>query len=49
LHALNHQLASGDKDQILTAIDAINEFTRPFAERVMDQAISVAMKGKSIE
>lgn len=49
LQALNHQLASGDKDQILTAIDAINEFTRPFAERVMDQAISVAMKGKSIE
>jgi molecular chaperone HscA len=49
LKALNHQLASGDKDQILTAIDAINEFTRPFAERVMDQAISVAMKGKSIE
>ena len=49
LHALNLQLASGDKDQILTAIDAINEFTRPFAERVMDQAISVAMKGKSIE
>ena len=49
LHALNQQLASGDKDQILTAIDAINEFTRPFAERVMDQAISVAMKGKSIE
>jgi molecular chaperone HscA len=49
LNALNHQLASGDKDQILTAIDAINEFTRPFAERVMDQAISVAMKGKSIE
>jgi molecular chaperone HscA len=49
LHALNHQLASGDKDKILTAIDAINEFTRPFAERVMDQAISVAMKGKSIE
>ncbi len=49
LHVLNHQLASGDKDQILTAIDAINEFTRPFAERVMDQAISVAMKGKSIE
>jgi molecular chaperone HscA len=48
LKALNHQLASGDKDQILTAIDAINEFTRPFAERVMDQAISGAMKGKNI-
>lgn len=49
LGQLNHQLAVGSKDEILTAIDAINEFTKPFAERVMDQAIAVAMKGKSIE
>ena len=49
LGQLNHQLAVGTKDEILTAIDAINEFTKPFAERVMDQAIAVAMKGKSIE
>jgi len=31
------------------AIDTLNEYTRPFAERLMDVAISHAMKGKSIE
>ncbi|TSJ39513.1 Fe-S protein assembly chaperone HscA [Mucilaginibacter corticis] len=42
-------LATGEKDAILKQIDAVNEFTRPFAERLMDQAINTAMKGKSIE
>jgi molecular chaperone HscA len=42
-------LTSGDKDLILKSIDEVNEFTRPFAERLMDQAISTAMRGKSIE
>jgi len=41
-------LANGDKDAILKQIDAVNEFTRPFAERLMDQAIATAMKGKNI-
>jgi hypothetical protein len=27
----------------------LNEFTRPFAERLMNTAISTAMKGKAIE
>ncbi len=49
LKTLKEGLTSGDKDVIHKAIDAINEFTRPFAERLMDQAISVAMRGKSIE
>ncbi|MGN8069065.1 Fe-S protein assembly chaperone HscA [Mucilaginibacter sp. SG564] len=49
LVALRESLTSGDKDLILKRIDEINEFTRPFAERLMDQAISTAMKGKSIE
>ncbi|MDB5004791.1 MAG: Chaperone protein HscA [Mucilaginibacter sp.] len=42
-------LASGDKDAIHKQIDELNEFTRPFAERLMDHAINHAMKGKSIE
>ena len=46
---LKQALTSGDKDAIHKAIDELNEFTRPFAERLMDQAISTAMKGKSIE
>jgi molecular chaperone HscA len=47
--ALKTSLTSGDKDAIHKAIDELNEFTRPFAERLMDQAISTAMKGKSID
>ncbi|QTE39180.1 Fe-S protein assembly chaperone HscA [Mucilaginibacter gossypii] len=46
---LKEALTSGDKDLILKTIDELNEFTRPFAERLMDQAISTAMRGKSIE
>ncbi|PWK78755.1 molecular chaperone HscA [Mucilaginibacter oryzae] len=46
---LKEALTSGDKDLILKSIDEVNEFTRPFAERLMDQAIATAMKGKSIE
>ncbi|HMG08826.1 MAG TPA: Fe-S protein assembly chaperone HscA [Mucilaginibacter sp.] len=49
LAALKAAIAAGDKDLILKRIDEINEFTRPFAERLMDQAISTAMRGKSIE
>ena len=48
-NSLKEILAGGDKDGIHKAIDTLNEFTRPFAERLMDHAISVAMKGKSIE
>jgi len=47
--ALKTSLTSGDKDAIHKAIDELNEYTRPFAERLMDHAISTAMKGKSIE
>ncbi|GAB3925496.1 Fe-S protein assembly chaperone HscA [Mucilaginibacter myungsuensis] len=46
---LQEVLTSGDKDFIHKAIDELNEFTRPFAERLMDQAIGAAMRGKSVE
>jgi molecular chaperone HscA len=49
IDALQSVLTSGDKDLIHKNIDELNEFTRPFAERLMDQAISHAMKGKSVE
>lgn len=49
LQNLKTALTSGDKDLIHKNIDEVNEFTRPFAERLMDQAISTAMKGKSVE
>ncbi|MDR3694873.1 Fe-S protein assembly chaperone HscA [Mucilaginibacter sp.] len=48
-NTLKEVLPGGDKDKIHKAIDELNEFTRPFAERLMDHAISVAMKGKSID
>jgi len=49
LAALKAALSSGDKDLVLQKVDELNNYTRPFAERVMDVAISTAMKGKSIE
>lgn len=49
IQVLKEALTSGDKDLIHKKIDELNEFTRPFAERLMDQAIGQAMKGKAIE
>ncbi len=49
ISTLKDALASGEKDLILKKADELNEFTRPFAERLMDIAVSQAMKGKSIE
>lgn len=49
IQSLKQALTSGDKDLIHKKIDELNEFTRPFAERLMDQAIGQAMKGKAIE
>ena len=49
IDALKTALESGDKDLILKKADELNEFTRPFAERLMDMAVSKAMRGKSIE
>ncbi|MEJ7778146.1 MAG: Fe-S protein assembly chaperone HscA [Daejeonella sp.] len=49
LESLQTALTSGDKDLIHKCIDELNEFTRPFAERLMNHAIATAMKGKAIE
>lgn len=45
---LKEKVKNTDKDAILNAIDTLNEYTRPFAERLMDAAVSQAMKGKNI-
>ncbi|MBB6269643.1 molecular chaperone HscA [Pedobacter cryoconitis] len=47
--ALRAALSEGNKDIILKKADELNEFTRPFAERLMDMAVSKAMKGKAID
>lgn len=43
---LQSKLESSDKDEIHHHIETLNEFTKPFAERLMDMAIGMAMKGK---
>lgn len=45
---LRQTIVSGTKDEIQSAIERLNEISRPYAERVMDEAIGIAMKGKSI-
>lgn len=45
---LQQAMTSNDKDLIQKHIESLNELTRPFAERVMDIAVSTAMKGKKI-
>ncbi|MBP6664560.1 MAG: Hsp70 family protein, partial [Chitinophagales bacterium] len=48
MNTLNEVLTSQNKDLIHQHIEALNEFTRPFAERVMDKAVAQAMKGKQV-
>ncbi len=45
---LSDLIANGNKDEIHTAIEKLNEISRPYAERIMDEAISKTMKGKNI-
>ncbi|MCY1530133.1 Chaperone protein HscA [compost metagenome] len=49
IEALKTALTENDKDVILKKADELNEFTRPFAERLMDMAVGQAMKGKRID
>jgi len=46
---LRSALDSENKDLIHQKTEALNEISRPYAERVMDMAISKAMSGKSIK
>lgn len=46
---LRSSLDSNNKDLIHQKTEALNEISRPYAERVMDIAISKAMSGKSIK
>ena len=48
IQALQLSLTMDDKDLIHAKIEALNEISRPYAERIMDQAIAVAMKGKAV-
>jgi molecular chaperone HscA len=48
MQALQLAITMHDKDLIHTKVEALNNLSRPFAERVMDEAISIAMKGKRV-
>jgi molecular chaperone HscA len=48
LQALQEVLDSGDKDLIHGRIEALNEISKPYAERLMNIAIGQAMKGKKV-
>lgn len=48
INDVRNALEANDKDVILKAIDELNDYTRPFAERLMDAAVSGALKGKKI-
>ena len=48
LQALQLAITIQDKNLIQSKIEALNDISRPYAERIMDEAIGVAMKGKSI-
>ena len=49
MQALQLALDMNDKDLIRTKTEALNEVSRPYAERVMDEAISKKMKGNKID
>jgi molecular chaperone HscA len=49
MQALQLALTMDDKNLIHSKIEELNEITRPFAERAMDQAVGVALKGKKME
>jgi molecular chaperone HscA len=48
MQELQQVLSSNNKDMVYAAIEKLNEVSRPYAERLMDQAVSSAMRGKKI-
>jgi molecular chaperone HscA len=49
IDALKGLLSSNNRNEILSGVEALNDYTRPFAERVMDVAVSAALKGNKIQ
>lgn len=48
MQALQLSLDMNDKNLIQTKTEALNDISRPYAERIMDSAISKAMAGKKV-
>lgn len=48
IEKLKHTLESNQKDAILACKDELNEYTKPYAERLMDNAVQKSLKGNKI-
>jgi molecular chaperone HscA len=48
MQALQLSSTMDDKNLIQTKIEELNNISRPYAERIMDEAVSIAMKGKTV-
>lgn len=48
MEELKTSLKNDDRDKISEKIDSLNEYTKPFAERAMNKAISKSLTGKKI-
>jgi molecular chaperone HscA len=48
MQALQLSLTMDDKNLIHTKVEELNNISMPYAERIMDAAISTAMKGKTV-
>ena len=48
MQALQLSLTMTDKDLIHAKIEELNELSRPYAERIMDEAVATAMRGREV-
>ena len=48
MQALQLSITMEDKDLIHTKIEGLNTISKPYAERIMDEAVAIAMKGKTV-
>jgi molecular chaperone HscA len=49
IKSINQSIESKDKNTISAQIEKLNNYTKPFSEKVMDLKISKALSGKKIE
>jgi molecular chaperone HscA len=49
MQSLTIKIDQGNKDEIQASIERLNEVSRPYAERLMEAAVSKAMTGKKID
>jgi molecular chaperone HscA len=49
INELRNVLSSEDKEAINAAMERLNTISRPFAERLMDEAIGKALTGKKLD